>query len=464
MSNKSSFLCGQKPHDTNATEPTKACFGHLQLPEGDFEAPLPVGTHAVTQKMFSPFGHKVDKRIGLSDLLDSTRAQKTRPWQPAGAVAQRRIVAAAAALLDVPYSQIGSLWTCCLMGHGLLFLRDDGKAFVSLGPTKWMWMAWPLVKRVVPGSTFWFLDEKEYPVLLSNNSVLASSKWKGLPVEIRSPTTLPAGEFAVAWQQVGDDELLLAFALRHGVRLTKEDLTNLCEQCDLTPSPLPGEKSITVRSLATALVAFVFDGELPCTREAIVDLLIGSRPKRATSGDAQKALDALACLDESEREEFKKLKEHCTRVIEEGLGDAGPVAVSTQSRVGSARGSKQNMTPMHLRKLIPFEGGRPAVCSLCWQATARAFQGYYTGAVPRSSVSHSYQGPRTPDDPVLALSFVVRWLWSKHGQPDRCPDDESIRQAFELAHHERSMVAFPPEPESIPSSGAASSSAGSAGF
>ncbi len=95
---------------------------------------------------------------------------------------------------------------------------------------------------------------------------------------------------------------------------------------------------------------------------------------------------------------FADLKQHVVRDLEQN--SAGPAGF--QARVGGTHTPNTNWTPPELLELVPGHGKLPGV-SLVWQATANAFQGYYRGAEPRQSTSHSYGGPRTVTDPVLAL-------------------------------------------------------------
>jgi hypothetical protein len=76
------------------------------------------------------------------------------------------------------------------------------------------------------------------------------------------------------------------------------------------------------------------------------------------------------------------------------------------------RGPRVNMTPAHLRNLIPDVPG----CSLTEYLTLQRYQGFYPGAIPRGSCCRSWAGrgasaTRTKEQ---ALDEVVQWLWWAH--------------------------------------------------
>ena len=84
------------------------------------------------------------------------------------------------------------------------------------------------------------------------------------------------------------------------MHLLKEDYVNISTDVKATVVKLPGEKSLTRRSYATAVVDKVFKDESPGTRQCILDGLIGPRkqPVGAKRGaEVLRALDHIAPED-----------------------------------------------------------------------------------------------------------------------------------------------------------------------
>lgn len=188
-------------------------------------------------------------------------------------------------------------WLCCLLGYGLLFERQpDGAAYVSLGPSKWAALAWPLTKRIIDGASFYLLNASASPQFVYCSSS-DGSQWKGIPASIRAPLDAPNSAPAVSWMRTGPTQPLVEFALREGVRLLKEHFVSLCTELKVAVVKLPGQSSLTVRSYASALVNHVFPGESPSTRQRILDILLGTRGKEVVAGSkASLVLDALTTI------------------------------------------------------------------------------------------------------------------------------------------------------------------------
>ena len=72
-------------------------YGHLILPASDFEHPLEVSVKKIGEGIFTPAGHKVHESIDSMSLL-LPESKRPNPWQPAGQIAERKSVAAAALL------------------------------------------------------------------------------------------------------------------------------------------------------------------------------------------------------------------------------------------------------------------------------------------------------------------------------------------------------------------------------
>ncbi len=66
-------------------------------------------------------------------------------------------------------------------------------------------------------------------------------QWHGLPVAASEPKSLD-GYTGLCWKVTGAPEPVLRFALRHGVRLTNDQLSFLCSFLKLTVAKLDGQK------------------------------------------------------------------------------------------------------------------------------------------------------------------------------------------------------------------------------
>ena len=97
---------------------------------------------------------------------------------------------------------------------------------------------------------------------------------------------------------------------------------------------------------------------------------------------------------------FSTLHKNTVRDLE----SAGKLSASAgQPRIGTTKSEVGDWTPPSLKDLLPGKGTLRGV-ALTWQRSARAFQGYYAGAMPGSH-SSAYGGPRTPADPVISLAL-----------------------------------------------------------
>lgn len=182
-------------------------------------------------------------------------------------------------------------------------------------------------------------------------------------------------------------------------------------------------------NLINPRIDHVFREESDATRRMILHLQLHGR--RAAGGVSQpgKTLEALEHLDDDTKQRFQDLRVRCL-IEKEEQGEAAGSAGPGDARIGAGRTHVGDFTPDPLKCLVP--PGVPGAM-LCWQASRRHFQGYYRGARPQGSISSVYGGPRSPADPVVALQFVVEWLWRQHsaaglgGEP---PSAATIKRAW----------------------------------
>jgi hypothetical protein len=94
--NMSPFLCGNSSTTEEEIDAGRY-FRHLQLPDDDHALPLEISAVKIGEGMFVPAGHKIHASVESKDLLVPAQ-ERTRPWQPAGPLAERRSSAAAGLL------------------------------------------------------------------------------------------------------------------------------------------------------------------------------------------------------------------------------------------------------------------------------------------------------------------------------------------------------------------------------
>ena len=224
-------------------------------------------------------------------------------------------------------------------------------------------------------------------------------QWLGVPVTAATPAETGHG---IGWVKMGPAEPLLPFAVRHAVKLSSADLESLCCDFKVPVVMLPGERGVTMRANAVVLVNYLSPHESVATRIDIVESILGERRLRV--GKAATTLDALEDLYEDEQVRFRDLKAELRKP---------PNKVGAVSRASATQEAQGPGTSLELKELCPGKGLLPGI-SLVFQRKAQSFQGYYTGASPHPSTSAKWGGPRTSTDPIDALSFVVRWLWTHH--------------------------------------------------
>ncbi len=192
-----------------------------------------------------------------------------------------------------------------MFGHGLVFERQiDKAAYVSLGPARWCALAWPLTTKKIDGAAFYLLSASASPQFVYTFSI-DGSQWQGVPTSFRAPIDAPGTAPALMWMATGPSAPLLEFGLQEGVHLLKEHIIALCTDKKAPVVKLPGEKSLTIRSYATALVNHVLPHEPQGTRQKMIDALCGTRSKESvghTKGDlVLEALKTIAPEDTCKR-------------------------------------------------------------------------------------------------------------------------------------------------------------------
>ena len=181
-----------------------------------------------------------------------------------------------------------------LLGYGLVYERQlDLAPYVSLGPNRWCAMGWPLKRLDVDGAVFFALNHQAGPqfIFLFGTD---GSDWRGVPTSPRAPVDAPGRPPALMWLQDGPTEEVLEFGLRRGIHLLKHDYVSLCTDAKIPVTILPGEKGLTLRAYATALVNWVFRKESIETRQCILFGLVGKAKKKGVgTAKGQQVLDAL---------------------------------------------------------------------------------------------------------------------------------------------------------------------------
>ena len=150
------------------------------------------------------------------------------------------------------------------------------------------------------------------------------------------------------------------------------------------------------------------------------------KPEVSCMRHAAATLDALEDLDDDERVRLRDLKAELQKP---------PTKVGAQSRASAPKEAQGPGTSLELKELAPGKGLLPGI-SLVYQRKAQSFQGYYTGASPHPSTSAKWGGPRTSPDPIDALSFVVRGLWTHHilakeATEADIPSQETMKAAYD---------------------------------
>ena len=168
----------------------------------------------------------------------------------------------------------------------------DLAPYVSLGPNRWCAMGWPLKRLDVDGAVFFALNHQAGPqfIFLFGTD---GSDWRGVPTSPRAPVDAPGHPPALMWFQDGPTEEVLEFGLRRGIHLLKHDYVSLCTDAKIPVTILPGEKGLTLRAYATALVNWVFRKESIETRQCILFGLVGKAKKGVGTAKGQRVLDAL---------------------------------------------------------------------------------------------------------------------------------------------------------------------------
>ena len=182
-----------------------------------------------------------------------------------------------------------------LLAYGYVYERQfDMAPYVSLGPNRWAALAWPLKRLAVNGTSAFVFNHEGSPQFIFLFST-DGSEWRGLPTCCRPPVEAPGRPPAIMWSQDGESEEVLEFGLRRGIRLVKQDYVNLCTDRKIAVSILPGDKGLTVRAYATALVNSIFRKESPETRQCILHGLIGAKTRSGVG--ARKGEQVLKALE-----------------------------------------------------------------------------------------------------------------------------------------------------------------------
>jgi hypothetical protein len=182
---------GKKENDD--TEALGWKFGHFTVPECDYERNSSVRCSSVAEGMFTVGKHKCNDMLAVGQLLAS---KQKNTWQPAGIHAQHKMCAATELLFaDVEhgFKHCHIAKSSCLMGHGLLFLRNSGDVWMSLGHSTFGFLGLQCFKQEVDDITFIrppCHDGELEVAMLFNTAVgddAADAQWKGLPASACEP-------------------------------------------------------------------------------------------------------------------------------------------------------------------------------------------------------------------------------------------------------------------------------------
>jgi hypothetical protein len=216
------------------------------------------------------------------------------------------------------------------------------------------------------------------PVWLINKTVSNDEAclWRGLHLRVKAPSLLPQEikKLGVVWEQIGEPEPLLRFALLKRVHLQQRPLKLICQVLGLRPWKLNGK--LSKRSYATPIVHHVLPDQSEDMRAAIIDFLAGT-PKKRTGEmedvDVMASLEVLDQLDEENKREFSPLIEDYREALMAKLRDPRTVTTPPAERV--------HATPALLRSLLPGGGALAgAGVALTRNPVLNRYQGWYPGA------------------------------------------------------------------------------------
>jgi hypothetical protein len=170
--------------------------------------------------------------------------------------------------------------------------------------------------------------------------------WKAAQHTSHPPTMLGGKVQLSIRQESNDTEPLLHASLRRGSLLSKQDLAKLCAAVKPTPKIMPGDKGLTLRAFATALINKAFQGEHVENRKAIIDSVLNGR-SMPHSGNPDLTSKAIEALGDHSTQHYKTLKLELKAEIAAQSGDHSGV------RARAKHNGPRGWTPEFLKKLKP---------------------------------------------------------------------------------------------------------------
>jgi len=413
------------------SSPKGHAFGHYTMDAAAFHAKRVATIRDMKGAIYSSNCRQLPKDLDLDPLHAPNPAKAAKPFKPGGPLADMREAAAVALLrLDFNnrFSNVGQAWCGCMMGKGLIFRNTSGEHYMSLGFHKWAWLGWKATRIEVNGVACFTIanatGEVEHLVNLHWGEL---SEWRGIPVAILSPKTLPP-DVGVGWIEDGKEENVLRFAVQNAVLLQLPVLRKLKDCLGLDVVKLDGDAGLTQAAFAWALVRRLFPYENEHRQRELVAGIITERKKKA-SGNVEllkaslKAADSIGDHGEA-KQIFKDLQHDVDTQYDHRDGKANAHnerEVPTQ-KVGAGKGKRQYTTPKELMVLLPG-GGEIDGVSLNIEIGTSQFHGRYRGALGGETSSRKWGGKLSVKRPADACSLVVAWLWSQHGLKGHAIDD-----------------------------------------
>ena len=426
----------------------------------DYAVPLCVPLRSMTEAMYrtSP-DHPLPDALAADDIL---KKNPRVPWRPAGPAAIMRMVAASQYCQKEAASEwqhATHAWCGTLLCSGCVFVdQRDQSVFLSLGFQKWVALVVPL-ERVQCGDCTYFVlsgglqqlaGGVSRPTAVVNHSVTDESHFRGVLVECLAPSQVPEQlcNRGIAWRQL-EIMGLVPHAILMQLVMTVNILSGIARAFKICVSRRPGEKSLTKRAYVESIVAHFFPKESwQTTQEMVHHCMAGPAPMVSALDEATDLLDAENVRDfEVQAPAERNAPAPAENVPAEAAAAPAPKpvdAASPEARRKAAavnrHGPQQNFTPDAIKALVPGRCRIPGVY-IVWRRTINQWEARYSGALPRASLSVTWDGRRQLTE-LEALCQVLDWLWLQHersgakSDSERAPSFENIMDAMTEMHHE----------------------------